>query len=132
MVLGVEKEGENMIYLATPYYHENPKMMVRRFDNVTKAAAWLCEQGHSVYSPITHGHLIDRASTEGIDLEVWKECERTIMPICSELLILLLHQWEKSDGIKREKKLARKFGKQISGLLPVYKGSKMAFERVDI
>jgi hypothetical protein len=119
-----------MIYLATPYTHPDPAMQQRRFELVTAAAAFLCEQGHAVYSPITHGHPIGDAASEEIHLDVWKVCERLIMPVCSQLAVLLTWGWEESKGVNREMKLATENDKPIIGLVPVQEDGRQIFRFV--
>jgi len=50
-----------MIYLATPYSHDDPEVMEERFALVTATAAQLMLAGYVVYSPITHGHAVQVA-----------------------------------------------------------------------
>ena len=54
------KEGKRImkIYLATAYNHNSELVRKLRFRMVNYAAAELMEQGHIVFSPISHSHPI--------------------------------------------------------------------------
>ena len=49
-----------MIYLATPYIHKDKEVCEARALAVTKAAAYFMDHGEVIYSPITHGHAINK------------------------------------------------------------------------
>jgi hypothetical protein len=122
-----------MIYLATPYTHDDPSMMRRRFELVTRAAAYLCAMGECVYSPISHGHPIGLEAQNPIALDVWKEMERTIMPACSELLVVIQYGWRDSEGAMREIRLAQKCEIPVRGLrLKFDEQHQMMFEVIEL
>jgi hypothetical protein len=59
--------------------------------------------------------------------------ERTIMPVCSELLILILYGWRDSVGIMREIKLAKECEIPVRGLrLKFDEQHQMMFEVIEL
>ncbi len=49
-----------MIYLASPYSHDDPAVRQERFDAACRAAAELVRQGKTVFRPVAHSHAICR------------------------------------------------------------------------
>lgn len=47
-----------ILYLASPYTHEDPAVMRQRWLDVSAAAAWLMAQGFVVFAPVSMGHPI--------------------------------------------------------------------------
>jgi hypothetical protein len=54
----VHNTDTTMIYLASPYSHADDAIRAQWFDAACRAAAELMRAGHTVYSPIVHGHPI--------------------------------------------------------------------------
>ena len=100
------------IFLACPYGN-NPIEQQMRFEQVTKSAGRLMEDGHIVYSPITYGHTINKYNKLGNDLEFWIKQNEWIFQVCDCLAVLRLPDWQKSLGIKKEIELAKKYNKEI-------------------
>jgi hypothetical protein len=118
-----------MIYLATPYSHSDPGMMKRRFELVTRCAAWLSKNGHIVYSPITHGHLISEFGELPTDAEHWKRHNEIMFDTCSDLYILMQFGWVCSVGVQIEIEWAKQKKTPIMGIRPHNDGQwRFAFE----
>lgn len=97
--------AHNVIYLACPYTDPDPSVRQVRFDVATAVAADLIRAGHIVYSPITMTHPIDvvlagLSNTLGSDY--WVTFDEAFMEICSEMVVIRLDGWERSNGIRRE------------------------------
>jgi hypothetical protein len=95
----------NVIYLACPYTDPDPGVRKARFEVATAAAADLIRAGHIVYSPITMTHPIDivlagESNTLGSDY--WVAFDEAFMDMCSEMVVIRLDGWERSNGIRRE------------------------------
>jgi uncharacterized protein (DUF3820 family) len=104
-----------MIYLATPYSHEDPLVREDRFRVVTKAAADLMQFGLLVYSPITHGHLLAQSGGLPKTWEYWKEHNSKMMLVCTHLVVLNIPGFKESIGVAMEIKLAE--GRGLSTLI---------------
>jgi len=81
-----------MIYLASPYTHADPAVQQKRFEDAARAAATILREGRLVFSPIVHGHPIER---------------------CDKLVVLKLPGWSESRGIKAEVDIAARHHKPV-------------------
>ena len=102
------------IYLATPYSHVNPAVSQARFETINRVAAEGINEGHVVYSPISHTHpkaqtglLPEEAEgTCGENWEFWAEQDKPFIAWCDELWVYMADGWEESRGVDQEITLA--------------------------
>lgn len=104
------------IFLACPYTDDDPAIREERFRAANKAAAWLIEQGHVVYSAVTHGHPITEINNQ-MTWEFWKRQNFTMLSLCEQLTILALAGWEKSAGISVEIQESRRLKLPLPNVL---------------
>ena len=101
-----------MIYLASPYNHEDKNIRDRRAEKVKKKAAELMMEGHIVFSPIAHGCAIKPYLSK--DLEVnhrfWLEQDAAYLFKMKALYVLRLEGWDKSKGVAWEIETANVLG----------------------
>jgi hypothetical protein len=104
-----------MIYLATPYSHDDPEVMEERFALVTATAAQLMLAGYVVYSPITHGHAVQVALPEHLrtDHVFWLKQSMPFLCMATDLYVLKLDGWQDSIGVQWEIATAVALGKNI-------------------
>jgi len=108
-----------MIYLASPYYHKDPGIRRERLRAVTKKAAQIQLSSKNVYSPMTHNYpIFVRMRGKGSGWETWKHHDLEMLSFCSELFVLTLPGWEKSEGIKEEMRFAKALGININLIDP--------------
>ena len=92
------------IYLASPYYHHDPRVRSDRVELASMTAARLMEQGFVVYSPITHGHnLADHllpANAHSHDF--WMRQSIAMLQACDRLCVLPTPGWQESKGLREE------------------------------
>lgn len=100
------------IFLACPYGN-NPIEQQMRFEQVTKYAGMMILNGHQVYSPITHGHTLNKFTKLGNDLHLWTEQNEWILKSCDCVAVLQLPEWEKSLGVAMEIELAKRYKKEL-------------------
>ena len=117
-------KGE-LIYLATPYSHKDPKVMEKRFDDVNKVAAKLMSEGFYVFSPISHTHPIKLAGSLSGGVrslpggwDYWEGFDRTMIKNCKCLVVLKLEGWEQSTGVQAEIKIAKELGLSVEYIDP--------------
>ena len=59
------------IYLATPYSHNLAGIREWRFRKINEVAGILMQQGHAVFSPISHSHPISLTIDNSLDNNFW-------------------------------------------------------------
>ena len=99
------------IYLACPYSDPDPSVRDSRVLAVDMAAASLMEQGHIVFSPLSHSHPISRfCKVDPTDHDFWLRQDLAWLRHCDELWVLTIDGWEGSKGIKTEIEEAKRMG----------------------
>lgn len=94
-----------MIYLASPYSHENTGIVEQRFNAVCRLAARLIHAGEHVFSPIAHCHHISKAGKLLYDV--------TMIAACDRFMVAMLDGWKESKGVQAEIQIAKKLGRTI-------------------
>lgn len=103
------------IYLACPYTHSRYYTTEYRVRVATNYAGKLINDGHLVYSPLTHCHPIAIAYGLPGDVEFWWPLNKSMIDWCEEVFVMCLEGWDRSAGIKRELEYAKGEGhKHIS------------------
>jgi hypothetical protein len=88
-----------------------------RFEEVTKAAAWLMNAcGWNVFSPITHSHPLHAIAGIRGDWEFWKKVDTEYIQVSERLVNFVIPGWRHSVGVIAENKIARELGVPISFL----------------
>ena len=107
-----------MIYLASPYSHEDPAVQHHRFLVVCRVAARLMRQGHQVFSPIAHSHPIAESGGLPGDWAFWEAYDYTMMDACKELWVVIMDGWGASKGVNAEIDYMRATGKSVRYIMP--------------
>lgn len=97
------------IYLAAPYTSPDPIVRNSRVELASIIAARLMEEGHVVFSPITHGHsVVDHLHHRNAHSHEFWMGQCLPMLKASELLVVLpMEGWRESRGIAEELAFAR-------------------------
>jgi len=99
-----------LIYLACPYSHADPKIKERRFNGVNLVASKLMNEGYYIFSPISHTHPIAIAGGLPENWKFWSGYDTEIIKNCKALYVLKLDGWEISTGVQAEIKIAENLG----------------------
>lgn len=96
-----------MIYVASPYSHQNPIVEDHRFE-IAQEYVTACFRQHIVaFSPIYYCHPIARKNKLPGDANFWKNFNNTIMRRCDALHVLQLIGWRESKGVQYEMMMAQ-------------------------
>lgn len=114
-----------MIYLASPYTHDDPNVKVRRFELASKAAAVLMQRGEIVFSPIAMTHPMAIYGGLSGAWDFWKRFDTAFVKACEELWVLQLAGWDKSVGVSAEIVLACEMGRPIKYIDPLTLGVEL-------
>ena len=103
-----------LIYVASPYYHDNPYSMVLRAEAVANACYTMLRCGYNPISPIAHWHpmKLQGCKFEDVDDDLVR-VNITLLKKCDMLLVLQLGGWEQSKGIIIEVAQARKLNIEV-------------------
>lgn len=106
-----------IIYLAIPYTW-NP---TKSFEIANKIAADLMNEGHIVFSPISHSHPIaDYLSPElRINQEFWMKQDLPLLQKCDEVFVVHIGSEgqtliDESKGVQKELQRAKNLGLSIT------------------
>ncbi len=84
-----------------PYSHSDPRVREARYKTATSVAAFLMNEGATVFSPITYGHQICQY---GIDTNFkrWAELDYPMIAWADELWLLELDGQDTSFGVREK------------------------------
>lgn len=102
------------IYLAIPY----SGIEQRSFAVANAVAARLMQEGHVVYSPISHNHPIAIAHGLPTTWEYWKVFDTEFLKWCDAVFLVVMNEdgfelIKNSKGVQAELEIARTLGKEI-------------------
>ena len=102
-----------MIYLASPYTHNDPKVEEARYQFACLATGRLIKEGQHVYSPIAHSRAIAQQTDLPTDFGFWAAYDTDMISKCDEVVVLTLNGWKESKGVQAEINIARALNKPI-------------------
>lgn len=104
---------KKLIYLASPYSHDDYTIRLFRFTQVCSKAAQIMTTGVLVFSPIAHTHPIALGGNLPLGWEYWDEFDRRMIGACDELWVYMLAGWRESVGVTAEIKIADEMNKPV-------------------
>lgn len=102
-----------LLYLATPYNHQDPGVREARFNTINHVAADLMKKGWHVFSPISHTHPIAEAGELPLGWEYWEKYDRLMLSMCDKLIVVTQIGWRESVGVQGEIAIAKELGLPI-------------------
>lgn len=103
-----------MIYVASPYSHENSLVRTARFEAVRSYCAARMSLGEIVFSPIVYGHQFAAIYDHPTDAKFWEDFNHSILIACTECRVLKLDGWDKSVGVEIEIAYAGSHGIRVT------------------
>ena len=111
------RKPSGFVYLACPYTHDDPKVQRKRADSATAIAAKMMTMGLVVFSPLTHGHQIEKALfADEMDHSAWMAQCLPFLSLADTLYVLQLPGWTLSKGVEIEMEYAKRHGIPIEFL----------------
>lgn len=109
---------KELIYLSSPYTHNDPAIMHKRYEAVCAVACTLMQSGYFVFSPIAHCH---GPAQYGLpkDFNYWQEYNRLMIDRCDRVMVVELAGWSYSEGVMAEIDYAHNAGKSVTFFSPV-------------
>ena len=111
---------KDIMYLAIPYSHPDPRVRELRFEIANFVSAKLMQMGEVVFSPISHSHPMVGYGLPS-DWEYWKSQDESFLNACSDFGIVDIKGWDKSKGVKDEKEIMNLRGIETEMINPYYK-----------
>jgi hypothetical protein len=102
-----------MIYIASPYSHQDKDVMEMRFEQACYFAAEGMAHGFMVYSPIAHCHALAAMHNLPTSAAHWQAFNQHFLDLSDYMVVLRLAGWEQSVGVKEEVAYMKKAKKQI-------------------
>jgi hypothetical protein len=102
-----------LLYLASPYTHQDKKIMHERYLLVDKAAARLLKLGVMTYPPIAMNARWNQYEAFDHTWKAWETFDKNLLERCDGLLVLMIDGWERSIGIASEIEYARSLNMPI-------------------
>lgn len=105
--------NKKLIYLACPYNDKSLEVREERYHAVTRVASILMQQGHFIFSPITHCHPMAISGNLPTGWDFWQEYDMLMISRCDELWVLTIPGWRESKGVTSEIQIALVLNKPI-------------------
>lgn len=102
-----------MIYLATPYWHEDAEVRSARVMQAIFITRALIRAGQAVFSPIAHSDALNNPDKTGFFHPLpltngqWVDLDLFYIKSCKFMLVAQIEGWRTSEGIKREVEFCR-------------------------
>lgn len=104
------------IYLAIPYSNIDHELS---FETANREAAELMKQGHIVFSPISHSHMIAKNHDLPGNWDFWRRIDVEFINWCECMGVVCLDGWKESRGVQEEIRIAREQEKPVFYIGPV-------------
>jgi len=111
-----------MMYIASPYTHDNPTVMKQRFEQVAGFTAYLMRDGFDAYSPIVHGHAIAELHDLPVDWAFWRKHCLSMLRKADAMTVYCLDGWQDSVGVQAEIEFCASCGIPIQYQYHVWRG----------
>ena len=117
---------DQLIYIASPYHHQDAEVMENRYVRVAEATAHFMRLGYVVYSPIAHTHSIAEWAELPRDFSFYEQFDLTMISRANEVWVLLINGWEQSKGVRAELEFCQRMKVPFRFIFP--KAGEIAFE----
>jgi hypothetical protein len=99
-----------LVYLASTYTHEDPKIKEYRWIKICEKASQLASEGMMVFSPIAMCHPMSVFGKLPGDWTFWEKFDRAYLSCSNKMIVYKLKGWETSKGVQSEIKIAEEMG----------------------
>ena len=110
-----------MIYLASPYTHDDAAIRNLRYQQAKRAVILLMKirKDVTVFSPIVYAHPLVMGNEIESNFDYWSDFDIEILNICDSIIVLKLVGWKHSKGVSLEVIAAKKQGIPIVYMSPL-------------
>lgn len=97
-----------MIYLASPYSHQDYHTRVARYAAAQEYAVAAMKEGWVIFSPIVYGHTFSAMQGLPFNYEYWQKFNDHMLLGSKGVIVLRIPGWKESRGVDYEVGLAVK------------------------
>ena len=119
-----------LIYVACPYTHQDPKIVQLRYAVSAQVARQLFKEGLMVFAASMHNSLIAAMSGVGDQFSKWVEFNHLMIERVDKLIVVTMEGWEQSRGVQDQIDYAKKLGKHIEMIAPPEELVKAVWEQI--
>lgn len=95
-----------MIYVASPYWHQDQSIINERMEIVYSIVAKLMRDGNSAVTPMLMHEVVLRHNLPN-DFAFWGDYSFNLLKRCDELHVVTIDGWDRSRGVAEEIRFAR-------------------------
>ena len=110
-----------MIYVASLYSlnaksnsFQDTCTRQHRYEYTEKRVSEFLSKGELVYSPIVHCHNMSVRYSLPKEYKFWQNIDRHMIDLCEGVYVLMMEDWELSEGITDEINYAMDLGKPVT------------------
>lgn len=112
-------KGE-LIYLSSPYTHEDSFVREVRFLEACKATSWVINTLKvNAVGAMVHSHPLVTRYSLPVEWEFWAGYDTALVKASKEVWVLCIPGYTNSTGVTTESKLAIEMNKKIRYMIPV-------------
>jgi hypothetical protein len=109
-----------MIYIASPYTHDDPAVRQERYEAVRDYIAKQTSlTGHFYFSPIVHYHDMAVKNDMPTDAKTWWRINEDALSRCDALWILKIDGYQESKGVAMEFEYCSNWGIEVVYVDPI-------------
>lgn len=112
-----------LVFISSPYSPTDPKvkgdvslsekLRQHRYEKAEAYCAKLYMQGIHALSPIVNNHYLAKHQSVPADFNFWQSYCYKLIDASTEVHVLCLHGWDRSEGVLAEIAYADKLGKPV-------------------
>lgn len=103
-----------MIYLASPYSHNDPGVVWERYRAVAKYTVQQLRKGEIIFCPIVYCHQMAVQFGLAGDWDFWEKLDTDFITMATEVRVYMLSGWENSRGVTAEIAIAKTLGIKVT------------------
>lgn len=91
-----------MLYIASPYTHEDPEVMERRYEEVFRFTQNLLQTGVVAFSPIVYGRAFHVREVMAGHYKAWQQFNDEMILRSDAVYVYQIPGWKTSKGVQHE------------------------------
>ena len=110
--------NNELVYLACPYTHEDPKITQLRYAVSVHIAGHLFKQGIMVFAASMHNAFLGTMTGLGDQFSTWQPFNHAMIERADKLMVVTMEGWELSKGVQDQIQYAKSLNKPVEMIEP--------------